>query len=73
VNEAGFAKAHASPSIRAFARQLGADLSQITGTGRRGRIVREDVTAWFKGAAKVAPAPAASNTQGGMGIPVRYR
>ena len=69
VNEAGFAKAHASPSIRAFARQLGADLSQITGTGRRGRIVREDVTAWFKGAAKVAPAPAASNTQGGMGIP----
>jgi len=68
VNEAGFAKAHASPSIRAFARQLGVDLSQIRGTGRNGRIIREDVTAWFKGSSKrteAAPAPSA----GGMGIP----
>ena len=68
VNEAGFAKAHASPSIRAFARQLGADLSQIKGSGRNGRIIREDVTAWFKGTGKTAQDAPASNT-GGMGIP----
>lgn len=68
VNEAGFAKAHASPSIRAFARQLGADLSQIKGSGRNGRIIREDVTAWFKGTGKTAQDGPASNTEG-MGIP----
>lgn len=68
VNEAGFAKAHASPSIRAFARQLGADLSQIKGSGRNGRIIREDVTAWFKGTGKTAQAAPASSA-GGMGIP----
>jgi len=58
VNEAEFAKAHASPSVRAFARQLGVDLSQIKGSGRRGRIIREDVTTQFKGAAGAAASPA---------------
>jgi len=68
VNEAGFAKAHASPSVRAFARQLGVDLSQIKGSGRRGRIIREDVTTQFKGAAGAAASPA-GKLEGGMGIP----
>ncbi|MFK7858571.1 MAG: dihydrolipoyllysine-residue acetyltransferase [Granulosicoccus sp.] len=68
VNESGFAKAHASPSIRAFARQLGADLSQIKGSGRNGRILREDVTSYFKGATKTAE-PAVARTDSGMGIP----
>ncbi len=68
VDEAGFAKAHASPSVRAFARQLGVDLGALTGSGRKGRILREDVTAAFKAAS--APAGAASvSAQGGMGIP----
>ena len=39
VDEAGFAKAHASPSVRAFARELGADLGRVTGSGPKGRIV----------------------------------
>ena len=39
---------YASPAIRRFARELGADLMQITGSGRGGRIVREDVTAFVK-------------------------
>ena len=70
VDEQSFGKAHASPSIRAFARQLGADLSQIKGTGRRGRIVREDVTAWFKGSASSGGSSASSAREsGGMGIP----
>ena len=41
--------AHASPAVRRFARELGADLGQISGSGRRGRIVKEDVQAWIKG------------------------
>ena len=41
--------AHASPSVRRFARELGADLARIPGSGPRGRITREDVQAWVKG------------------------
>ena len=68
VDEAGFAKAHASPSVRAFARELGVDLSKVGGSGRKGRILREDVTAYFKGAAEAA-APKAPSAQEGAGIP----
>lgn len=68
VTDSGFGKAHASPSVRAFARQLGLDLARINGSGRKGRILREDVTAALK--ASAAPVAAASGTvQGGMGIP----
>ena len=68
IDEDSFATAHASPSVRAFARQLGADLGQIKGTGRKGRILREDVTAWLKSTAG-GGAPAQAAAQGGMGIP----
>ncbi len=40
--------AHASPSVRRFARELGADLSRIKGSGPRGRILKEDVQNWIK-------------------------
>ena len=40
--------AHASPAVRQFARELGADLGAMTGSGRKGRITREDVTAFVK-------------------------
>jgi pyruvate dehydrogenase E2 component (dihydrolipoamide acetyltransferase) len=40
--------AHASPSVRRFARELGADLGQIKGSGPRGRILKEDVQLWIK-------------------------
>lgn len=68
VDEGGFAKAHASPSVRAFARQMGVDLSAVSGSGRKNRILREDVAAAFK----KATAPAGTGTaaaSGGMGIP----
>ncbi len=68
VDEAGFREAHASPSVRALARELGVDLGKLTGSGRKGRIVREDVTAAVKLALE-APAAKASSPQGGMGIP----
>jgi pyruvate dehydrogenase E2 component (dihydrolipoamide acetyltransferase) len=45
IDEAGFSKAHASPSVRKFARELGADLASIRGTGPKGRITAEDVKA----------------------------
>ncbi|MEO0364333.1 MAG: dihydrolipoyllysine-residue acetyltransferase [Pseudomonadota bacterium] len=48
INEAGFSKAHASPSVRKLARELGADLGQIKGTGHKGRIMAEDLKAWVK-------------------------
>ncbi len=47
---AGGHKAHASPSIRRFARELGVDVAQVKGSGPKGRIVREDVQAYVKGA-----------------------
>jgi pyruvate dehydrogenase E2 component (dihydrolipoamide acetyltransferase) len=40
--------AHASPSVRRFARELGANLGQIKGSGPRGRILKEDVQNWIK-------------------------
>jgi pyruvate dehydrogenase E2 component (dihydrolipoamide acetyltransferase) len=48
INEEGFRRAHASPSVRKFARELGADLSQITGSGTKKRILKEDIKAWVK-------------------------
>ena len=60
-------KAHASPSVRAFARQLEIDLAKVNGSGRKGRILREDVTAVLK--STTAPAAAAGGAAGGMGIP----
>ena len=51
---------HASPSVRKFARELGADLEKISGSGPKGRITQEDVQAFVKGVLAQAPAPAAA-------------
>jgi pyruvate dehydrogenase E2 component (dihydrolipoamide acetyltransferase) len=48
INEAGFAKAHASPSVRKFARELGVNLAQLQGTGAKQRITPVDVKAFVK-------------------------
>ncbi len=48
VAEAAFSRAHASPSIRKFARELGVDLGAVAGTGPKGRITVEDVKAYVK-------------------------
>lgn len=40
--------AHASPSVRKFARELGVEISTVTGTGRKGRITKEDVKQHIK-------------------------
>lgn len=43
-------KPHASPSVRKFARELGVDLSKVTGSGPKARILHDDVQAYVKGA-----------------------
>ena len=48
INEAGFSKSHASPSVRKLARELGVDLTQVNGTGQKKRIVHDDVKAFVK-------------------------
>ena len=48
IDEAGFAKAHASPSVRKLARELGVNLAQVNGTGLKSRIVHDDVKAFVK-------------------------
>jgi pyruvate dehydrogenase E2 component (dihydrolipoamide acetyltransferase) len=52
INEAGFATAYASPSVRKFARELGVDLGSVKGNGAKGRITPDDVKAWVKQALK---------------------
>jgi pyruvate dehydrogenase E2 component (dihydrolipoamide acetyltransferase) len=58
VDEKTFSTAYASPSVRKLARELGADLGAIRGTGPKGRLTQEDVKAHVK-AILTAPAAAA--------------
>jgi pyruvate dehydrogenase E2 component (dihydrolipoamide acetyltransferase) len=49
IDEPGFTRAHASPSVRRFARELGVSLAQVTGHGFKDRITHDDVKAFVKG------------------------
>ena len=49
---------HASPSVRKFARELGADLAKVRGSGPKGRVTQEDVQAFVKRVLTQAPAAA---------------
>lgn len=51
---------HATPVIRRLAREFGVNLAKVKGTGRKGRILREDVQSYVKDAIKRAEAPAAA-------------
>jgi pyruvate dehydrogenase E2 component (dihydrolipoamide acetyltransferase) len=66
IDEAAFARAHASPAIRRFARELGVDLGKVRGSGPKGRILREDVQGFVKQALAAGPAPQPAS--GGPGI-----
>jgi pyruvate dehydrogenase E2 component (dihydrolipoamide acetyltransferase) len=56
---------HASPAVRLFARELGVDLGQLSGTARAGRITREDVQAFVKAALAGGGAPRSGGGGGG--------
>jgi pyruvate dehydrogenase E2 component (dihydrolipoamide acetyltransferase) len=66
IDEPGFSRAHAGPSVRRFARELGVDLAQVSGHGFKDRITHEDVKAFVKAAlapgaaARAGAAPAAA-------------
>ena len=67
ADQKNFLRAHASPSIRKFARELGVDLSQVQGTGRKGRITQQDVQVFVKQVlASVSPGEEIAS---GVGIP----
>ncbi|MDG6795384.1 dihydrolipoyllysine-residue acetyltransferase [Glaesserella parasuis] len=74
VASAGYA--HATPVIRRLAREFGVNLDRITGTGRKGRIVKEDIQAYVKTAVQVfedvkagkAPAAAGNGVANGAGL-----
>jgi pyruvate dehydrogenase E2 component (dihydrolipoamide acetyltransferase) len=71
VDSESFRKAHASPSVRALARELGVDLSRVKGSGPRNRVLREDVQKYVKEAmsgAATAPGLAAASSAGGAAL-----
>src|SRR5271165_4398795 len=58
-----FSGVHAGPSVRRIAREMGVDLTKVTGTGEKGRISKDDIMAFLRGPAGAPAAPA------GTGIP----
>ncbi len=73
IDEVSFSKAYATPSVRKFARELGVDLGRVDGTGRKGRILKQDVQGFVKramnqpagGGLGVAPMPEIDFSQWG--------
>ncbi|WP_159237422.1 pyruvate dehydrogenase complex dihydrolipoyllysine-residue acetyltransferase [Raoultella terrigena] len=57
---------HATPLIRRLAREFGVNLAKVKGSGRKGRILREDVQAYVKDAVKRAESAPAAATGGGI-------
>jgi len=70
IDESAFSKAYASPSVRKFARELGADLGRVKGTGVKDRITQEDVKAHVKGILAAMQAPAATGVSALPKVPV---
>lgn len=68
-NKSGLKRAHASPSVRRFARDLGVKLTSVNGTGLKGRITKEDVQQFVKQALS-APTVAPSQGSGIPSVPV---
>jgi pyruvate dehydrogenase E2 component (dihydrolipoamide acetyltransferase) len=80
INEPGFSRAHAGPSVRRFARELGVDLTQVKGGGFKGRVTHDDVKAFVKkflaagagAGAGAKPAPAVAKSAPGTGAPPSF-
>jgi pyruvate dehydrogenase E2 component (dihydrolipoamide acetyltransferase) len=74
IDEPGFSRAHAGPSVRKFARELGVNLAQVAGHGFKDRITHEDVKAFVKASLAAAPTaapavPAAAAAPAGGALP----
>ena len=66
INEAGFARAHASPSVRKLARELGVDLVQVKGSGPKNRVLHDDVKGFVKA---ILTGQAGAPAGAGAGLP----
>ncbi len=66
INPERFKSAHASPALRKFARELGVDLTEVSGTGRNSRILKEDVKSFVKQVMKTG----GSSVKGGAALGV---
>ncbi len=66
IDDVAFVAAHASPSVRKFARELGVDLARVKGSGPSARILHEDVQAFVKGA--LAAGAGAGPAGGGLNL-----
>jgi pyruvate dehydrogenase E2 component (dihydrolipoamide acetyltransferase) len=62
-----FGTAHASPSVRKFARELGVDLNKVKGSGPKSRITQQDVQGFVKNALAAGPSAAPAAAGGGVG------
>ena len=69
IDEAGFSKAHASPSVRRFARELGVDLARIKGSGPKERILKEDIAGFVKSALAQPAGTSGGGASLAMGLP----
>jgi len=66
-----FDRVHASPSVRRLAREQRIDLNQVTGSGRKGRVTKDDLSNYAINGAKPSSTPvtSAAPAEGGAGIP----
>ena len=62
-------KVHAGPAVRMLARELGVDLTQVAGSGPKGRIVKEDLQDFVKRVMQQTKAASGTAVVGGAGIP----
>jgi pyruvate dehydrogenase E2 component (dihydrolipoamide acetyltransferase) len=69
INEEGFSLAHASPSVRRFARELGVDLGRVRGSGPKQRILKEDISGFVKAALAQPSAGSGGGTGLSLGLP----
>jgi pyruvate dehydrogenase E2 component (dihydrolipoamide acetyltransferase) len=68
IDQAAHKKAHASPGVRRFARELGCDLSLVKGSGPKGRVLKDDIKAFIKDALAGAGV-VHGGVKGGAGLP----
>jgi len=68
LKDVDFSKAYATPSVRKFARELGADLNKVAGSGRKGRITQEDVKAFIKDVMSFCGMPSAAASGNTLGV-----
>jgi|SRR5579859_8125085 len=69
INEEGFSLAHASPSVRRFARELGVDLGRVKGSGPKERILKEDISGFVKAALAQTSGGSGGGTGLSLGLP----